>query len=191
MDEQTEAAAAAAAKPPAAPNNERLEEPVETHPTARAQSRGWAPPKRGLWVSVLIVFFAVSGALLVLWAWRLPPFSRALQTTDNANVRGQTTVIAPQVSGYVREVLVQDYQAVKAGEVLVRIDDRVYVQRVEQAKAGVQTQGANLSNFAQTQRSSAACPATLAALDRWVWAKFERFAPCVCTPALACSTRCT
>ena len=158
--ELDEAAPAAAAPPQA---HERLEDPVETGPTPAARSRGWAPPKRRLWVSVLIVVFAVAGTLLVLWAWRLPPFSAALQTTDNANVRGQTTVIAPQVSGYVREVLVQDYQHVQGGEVLARIDDRIYAQHVEQAKAGVQTQGANLANFAQSQRSSAASVAGQAA----------------------------
>ncbi|MDB5958559.1 HlyD family secretion protein [Ramlibacter sp.] len=136
--------------------NERLDDPVETPQTPAARSRGWAPPKRGWGVTVVILVLAVIGALVVLYAWRLPPFTRALQTTDNAFVRGQTTIIAPQVSGYVREVLVQDYQAVRQGEVLVRIDDRVYAQRVEQAKAGVSTQGANLANFAQSQRSSAA-----------------------------------
>ena len=61
--EHEQAPPAAAASPDA---HERLEDPVETGPTAAAQSRGWAPPKRRLWVSVLIVVFAVAGTLLVL-----------------------------------------------------------------------------------------------------------------------------
>ena len=64
-------------------------------------------------------------------------------------MRGQATVIAPQVSGYVARC-VQDYQQVRR-QVLARIDDRIYAQRVEQAKAGVQTQGADLANFAQSR----------------------------------------
>jgi multidrug resistance efflux pump len=144
-----------AAGTPAEP--ERLQDPVEVpEPRRQRRARGWAPPKRGWWVTVLIAVFAIAGALLALHAWDLPPFTASEQSTDNAFVRGQTTIISPQVNGYVREVLVQDYQRVKGGDVLVRIDDRVYSQRLEQAKAGVATQGANLQNFAQTRRSSQA-----------------------------------
>jgi multidrug resistance efflux pump len=137
------------------PGHERTSDPPETA-AEQARSRGWAPPRRGLAVSLLIVVLALAGALVVLYAWELPPFARTRQSTDNAYVRGQTTVISPQVSGYVLEVLVQDYQRVAQGEVLVRIDDRIYRQRVEQARAGIGTQNANLSNWVQSRRSSAA-----------------------------------
>src|SRR3954451_11805341 len=146
-----------------AESHERLNDPVELQdasdapvPPGAAPSRGWAPPKRGWRFTLLVAAFAIAGALLALWAWALPPFSHAVQTTDNANVRGQTTIIAPQVNGYVREVLVQDYQRVRAGEVLVRIDDRSYRQRLEQAQAGVATQNSSLSNWQQSQRTSVA-----------------------------------
>src|SRR4051812_2725596 len=136
--------------------HERLTDPVEVEETPKAPSRGWAPPKRGWPVTLLIIVLAVAGAALALYAWDLPPFSGGDQSTDNAYVRGQTTIISPQVNGYVREVLVQDYQRVKQGEVLVRIDDRIYRQRVEQAQAGVSTQNANLANSTQSQRQGAA-----------------------------------
>lgn len=135
---------------------QRLMDPVEVPPQPAAATRGWAPPKRGWPVNVLIVVLTVVGVLVVLYAWELPPFTRTHQRTDNAYVRGQTTVISPQVSGYVTEVRVQDYQAVRAGEVLVRIDDRIYRQRVEQARASVATQQAALANWTQSRRSSAA-----------------------------------
>jgi multidrug resistance efflux pump len=157
LDPNGEAAPAAApAGAETAPPHERMMDPVETPETPQERSRGWAPPERGWRVTLLIVALAVAGALVVLYAWDLPPFSRAVQTTDNAYVRGQTTVISPQVNGYVREVLVQDYQQVRQGEVLVRIDDRIYQQRLEQARAGVATQAANLENWSQSRRSSAA-----------------------------------
>lgn len=107
-------------------------------------------------MTALFFAFLLAGALLALYAWGLPPFRTNLQTTDNAYVRGQTTVIAPQVNGYVTEVLVQDFQRVKAGDPLVRIDDRIYRQRVEQAEANVAAQLSNLSNSQQSQRSSEA-----------------------------------
>ena len=83
----------------------------------------------------LMVLVALVGIALVLRAWSVWPFASAVQTTDNAYVRGQVTQLAPQVSGHVSAVLVQDYQAVKAGEVLARIDERIYRQRVDQADA--------------------------------------------------------
>jgi len=146
----------------------RLNDPVESEAPGAAEgeaagaapapapARGWAPPHRGWRFTLLLAVCAAAGALLALWAWELPPFTRAVQSTDDAYVRGQTTVIAPQVSGYVHEVLVQDYQGVRTGEVLVRIDDRSYRQRVEQALANVATQKASLANWQQTQRTSAA-----------------------------------
>src|SRR3546814_7767930 len=86
-------------------------------------------------MTLLFIALIVGGVLVALYAWGLPPFSSAVQTTDNAYVRGKTTVIAPQVNGYIVEVTVQDYAQVRKGQVLARIDDRIYRQRVEQAKA--------------------------------------------------------
>ena len=149
-------------------SSNRLEDPIEcgpepdptiaaeAAPAAEAPKRGWAPPRAGRGVTALFVVFALAGVALVLWAWGLAPFSSAVQTTDDAYVRGQTTVIAPQVSGYVVEVLVQDYQQVHAGDVIARIDDRIYRQRVEQAKAQLAAQNASLSNSQQSQRSASA-----------------------------------
>jgi len=107
-------------------------------------------------MTALFILLLLAGALLALYAWRLPPFRTDLQTTDNAYVRGQTTIIAPQVNGYVTQVLVQDFQQVRAGDPLVRIDDRIYRQRVQQAEANVAAQLATLSNSQQSQRSSEA-----------------------------------
>src|SRR5579862_2668922 len=45
-------------------------------------------------------------------------------SSDDANVDGHITAIAPKISGTVLEVLVLDNQAVKAGQVLMRIDPR-------------------------------------------------------------------
>src|SRR5205085_2882860 len=66
-------------------------------------------------------------------------------------------------SGYVVEVLVQDFQQVRRGQPLLRIDDRIYRQRVQQAQANVAGQLAALSNSQQSQRSSEAAVAGQAA----------------------------
>ena len=141
---------------PAPAEHERLRDPPETAAAPQAPSRGWAPPRSGRTTTFLFIASLLAGALLALYAWGLPPFRSDVQSTDNAYVRGQTTVIAPQVNGYVTQVLVQDFQQVKAGDPLVRIDERIYRQRVEQAEANVAAQIANLNNSQQSQHSSEA-----------------------------------
>jgi len=105
---------------------------------------------------VLFATVALIGVLIVLYAWDLPPFRSTVETTENATVRGQVTIISPQLSGYIVDVQVQDFQTVRQGQLLMRIDDRIYNQRLEQARAQLATQRAALSNFAQSQGTARA-----------------------------------
>jgi membrane fusion protein (multidrug efflux system) len=76
------------------------------------------------------------------WAW-----ARSDKTsTDNAYVRGDVTGLAPKIAGYVTSVAVRDNQAVEAGDVLFRIDDRDYRARLAQATANVEAAEARLGN---------------------------------------------
>lgn len=124
--------------------------------TAPPAGSGWRPAKPSRTVLIVIVLIAIAGIGAVLAAWRLPPFATDFETTDNAYVRGRTTVISPQVSGYVTQVLVRDFETVRAGQSLIRIDDRIYRQRVDQAAATVAGQQATLANSEQAARSRAA-----------------------------------
>jgi membrane fusion protein (multidrug efflux system) len=58
-------------------------------------------------------------------------------SSDDANVDGHISAIAPKISGNVVEVAVLDNQTVKAGQVLVRIDPRDYQAAVDIAQAAV------------------------------------------------------
>jgi len=116
-----------------------------------------ARPTRKIILSALaFAAIALAGILIVLYAWNLPPFRSTLQATENALVRGQVTIISPQLSGYVTEVCVQDFQTVKQGELLLRIDDRIPIQRLAQARAELANRKAALANFAQTNASARA-----------------------------------
>lgn len=57
------------------------------------------------------------------------------ETTDNAFVQADTVTVAPLVEGYVAEVLVSDNEAVRPGQVLVRIDPATIKARLAQAEA--------------------------------------------------------
>ena len=117
---------------------------------------GWRPPVISRPVLFAIVVLALLGMAAVLASWRIWPFAPDNQSTDNAYVRGRVTVIAPQVSGYVTQVLVRDFDTVRAGQPLLVIDQRIYAQRVEQAEAAVQAQQATLANASQSAASRAA-----------------------------------
>ncbi|WP_229414467.1 HlyD family secretion protein, partial [Zemynaea arenosa] len=106
--------------------------------------------------AVAFAVIALLGVLVVLYAWNLPPFRTSVESTENAMVRGQVTIISPQLSGYVVEVAVQDFQRVHRGDLLVRIDDRIYRQRLEQARAQLEVQRTALSNQVQQRGSAAA-----------------------------------
>jgi membrane fusion protein, multidrug efflux system len=71
---------------------------------------------------------------------------RFLESTDDAYVQADSTIVAPKVSGYLSEVLVEDNQPVKAAQPLAKIDDRDYVASLDQAKADVATARADIEN---------------------------------------------
>ena len=72
---------------------------------------------------------------------------RYLESTDDAYVKADSTIIAPKVSGYIAEVLVSDNEPVKAGQLLARIDDRDFKTALNQAKADVAASGAAVRNL--------------------------------------------
>jgi membrane fusion protein, multidrug efflux system len=91
----------------------------------------------------------VKGALLVVLialavAWYI--FNGRV-TTDDAQVDCHITAVAPQVPGYVVDLLINDNTAVKAGDLLVQVDPREYEAEVAQAKANLE--------FAEAQANSA------------------------------------
>lgn len=118
-----------------------------------------APPKKiratPAAIGIMLVVAAV-GIALIMWAWHIGPFNSTRMSTDNAYVRGAVTVLSPQVNGYVSEVLVKDFQYVKAGQELLRIDDRIYAERVRQAEGQLANAVAQLNNAEQTQAQNTA-----------------------------------
>lgn len=102
------------------------------------------------------LLLGVAGILLVLYAWRLPPFTGTEEITENAYVRGQVTIISPQLAGYIAEVPVKDYEKVKAGQVIIRLDDRIYQQKVKQAEATLHAQQAQIDALEQKLLSAKA-----------------------------------
>ncbi len=132
------------------------EAPVTAPPPAPppvAAPSAWRPPAKSRLTLFVIIGLVLTAVVMILFAWRLPPFGGGAEETDNAYVRGLTTTISSQVSGYVTAVPVTDFAEVKTGQVLAVIDQRIYAARVEQAKANLAAAQAALANSRQAQNA--------------------------------------
>ena len=120
-----------------------------------APDQGWSPnrSRRKILLGILLVVVGVGTAL---FAWGLPPFNSGDVTTNNAYVRGRTIVVSPQVGGYLVDVPVADFQRVRKGDLLARIDDRPFQEKLLQGEATAAAQQANLANSQQSLRSAKA-----------------------------------
>ena len=90
-------------------------------------------------LGVVVVIAAIGGGI---W-WFL---HRNQTNTDDAYTEGRAVLIAPQVSGYVVTLAVNDNQFVHKGDLLVQIDTRPYVAARDQAQAQVLAAQAQLEN---------------------------------------------
>jgi len=104
--------------------------PLNEEPPPPPAPKGFANPRvRKMLIGGGIVVLAVVASLLLYY--------RNRESTDDAQVDGHITPIAAKISGRVEQVLVDDNQAVKAGQVLLKIDPRDYQAAVDQAQAAL------------------------------------------------------
>ncbi|WP_338691165.1 HlyD family secretion protein [Bradyrhizobium sp. 26S5] len=122
---------------------------MSTLPYAAEQKAGIHPsPSRH---AIRRAAFALAAALGVAgtadFGYYYITTGRYLETTDDAYVKADSTIIAPKVSGYIAEVLVSDNEPVKAGQTLARIDDRDFRAALQQAQADVAASDAVVKNL--------------------------------------------
>ena len=107
----------------------------------------WPSPKQ-IGLAALALAAVLGGAKLTNEWWTV---GRHIESTDDAYVGGDVTVIAPKVSGFIAEVAVGDNQAVHAGDLLLRLNDRDYRAALAKAEAVVATRLASLENLEATR----------------------------------------
>ena len=81
-----------------------------------------------------LLFAGVIIAIIAILLWL---HYRNRESTDDAQVNAHIIPIAPRISGSVIDVLVKDNQAVKKGQVLVRLDPRDFQAKLDDAKAAL------------------------------------------------------
>jgi membrane fusion protein (multidrug efflux system) len=84
---------------------------------------------------------------VVIWACIALFSDSHSETTNDAYVVADFTLVAPRIPGQLSEVLVEDNQQVKAGQLLVRIDDRDFRAAFMSAQADVQAAKAAVANY--------------------------------------------
>jgi len=89
----------------------------------------------------LIVFVVVVAGGYFVWQEM-----QKSESTDDAEIDGDVVSISARVAGHVTEVLVEDGQMVKKGDVLVKLDPKDFEIAIERAKADLNNELANLQS---------------------------------------------
>lgn len=113
-----------------------LEAPVKTP---------WRKSRRGR--TLLAGIAALILMLAALWFVRWWTTGRFLESTNNAYLRADAVIVSPKISGYVKEVLVGDNQAVGGSQTLLRIDSAPYQAAQDMAEAESAQRRADLIRF--------------------------------------------
>ncbi len=116
--------------------------PDVLHGVPSARRRFRLDPRLGIAALGLLAAAAVAG-----YGWNWWEVGRFVETTDDAYVGGNVTTLSPHVAGFVIKILVNDNQLVKAGQLLIQLDDRDYKANLAHAEAVVQHQTAALANL--------------------------------------------
>ncbi|HEX9448101.1 MAG TPA: HlyD family secretion protein [Dongiaceae bacterium] len=108
----------------------------------------WHLPTRRTVKRATFAMLLLAGTAAALdYGYRYWTVGRFLESTDDAYVKADFTIVAPKVAGYISEVLVEDNAHVTAGQVLARIDDRDFHTALEQAQADVAAAQAAIHNL--------------------------------------------
>jgi membrane fusion protein, multidrug efflux system len=102
---------------------------------------------RRLAIPLIAAVAALAFVALATLRWDAWVGSAAVQTTNDAYVRAETTQLSSRVAGEVLVVAFQDFQRVKAGDLLIQIDPADYDAQVAQAQASVEGAKAALDNL--------------------------------------------
>jgi len=126
-----------------------LDIPATAVDQAASTAKSWWKPALG----------ALAGAALLAWIGHVALHAYHYQETDDAYVTGHIHQVSPQLDGQVKEVLITDNQAVRAGDVLVRLDPLQATLQLQKAQAALAQARANA---AETRAASGQADAQLA-----------------------------
>lgn len=150
-----------------------IETEAPDSPASRNGRNTVSEPEKPSKKKFVVPIVAVVGLLILIWAFQKWNYGRSHESTDNAQVDGHIVPVLAKVGGYVKTVNVNENDHVKAGQLLVEIDDADYRVRLQQAQADLAAAeatggGGGFSGQAEAQVQSAA--GQRAALDAQIGA---------------------
>lgn len=99
---------------------------------------------------------AIGAVIYTVSSWNAWASNRPSQSTQNAFVKSEPAVLSARVGGYVRSLLVADYQKVKAGDIIAEIESDDYAVRVQAAEASLAKAQAVLDNLSNEEAQQGA-----------------------------------
>ena len=108
---------------------------------------GLRPSRKAIKRAALGLALALGIAAAADFGYGYLTTGRYLESTDDAYVKADSTIVSPKVSGYIAQVLVGDNQPVRAGQLLARIDDRDFKAALDQTHADVAASEAAIRNL--------------------------------------------
>ena len=110
----------------------------------------WRLAREIIWRAAVFII-AIIILVVVVTRWNHWQGDAEWQTTDDAYLQSDVTPIATKVAGYIRELPMQDFEHVRAGQLLAQIVDDDYRALVAQAEANIAAATAQ-SEALQAQR---------------------------------------
>ena len=116
---------------------------METKKVIEKEESPIPPKKRSKVFLIILIVMIIGGAWFGITKYL---YSLKHEETDDAQIEADILPVIPRVSGYVKEVRVNDNQLVKAGDTLLILDDRDLNLKVQEAEAALATAQANVSS---------------------------------------------
>jgi membrane fusion protein (multidrug efflux system) len=92
---------------------------------------------------IIIGIIVIAGSI---FGYKKISFAINHEGTDNAQVETQITPVLPRVAGYIKHIAVNDYDSVRAGQLLVELDDDELQTQLTQMQADYQAAEADITN---------------------------------------------
>jgi membrane fusion protein (multidrug efflux system) len=92
------------------------------------------------------IIFGTILCVAVYFGYQKINYSITHETTDNAQVETQIIPILPRTSGYVKSLMIQDFDSVTAGQFLVELDDAELQSQLAEMEADSIQMGAEIDN---------------------------------------------
>ena len=136
---------------PEAPN-QAPPRPASGAPQQQPPVPAKARPTRRIILGVVLLAVLAAAAYYGYDYWTVGRFA---VSTDDAYVKADTSVLGAKITGYVDQVPFADNVAVKAGDVVLKLDDGDYRLAVDAAKAKIETQKATIDSIAKQKQAQA------------------------------------